>query len=734
MTKILKITLESNALITNGDGEGLIDIDTISDEFGRFYIPAKRLKGVLRESATEILEMQNFNDDEVAKKVDKIFGTAHENGTISVQDALLKDAEFYKALSLDFSKNSVLNLNSIVLNQTSIDKNGVAKNGSLRRKRVAKKGLVFEANFSYDKKDERLIKNSVKNLKRIGLARNRGLGEIRCEILESGAQNISQNGAKNSKILQEISEFSSKIDENSIILKLTSPVALTHKKGDDFNIATLSFIPATTLKGAILAKIKDENLKRDFEKVTLKNGYFYEDGKIYSHAPNSLKKQKYSDNAQIYDDFFYKKQTDIKTCSIGEFATINGTEISVKSPLKESFFHTKRVRQTQNSSVIDDARKNAQGEIFDENAQNGAIFVYEALCKDQIFVAKIVCDENLLKRLKNELCGDGGIFNLKLGRSKSAGYSNTIATIKIAPKKSLKMLAKQFYIVAQSPIILYDENGVFSPNAKTLKDYLENLTHAKLQISLNAKFSRQKFYKLSYKCKVAETFGFAAGSVFKIVCDKEIDTEIFKNGIGELKEFGYGQVEIYENFSDLKISDKTAKKAENSQNSQTFENAKILHDGAQKTVQISGFDYEKISPNQKEKVFEILSEILYKDMVLDKSFENPIGYYKINENSNKDDNDQEDKLTTSEYSRLESIVNRAQNFNEIEFELDTKNNPTAFNQKMADKGVKAKNLEIEIPSSKYPLFDEFVKSNKSFELQKRVLIAKIRYLRHKKEA
>ncbi|MSN96885.1 hypothetical protein F1B92_06860 [Campylobacter sp. FMV-PI01] len=154
MTKLVKIKLLSNALFSNASGDGLIDLDSISDEFGIFYIPSKRIKGALRESATEILEMQNLASDEIERQINTLFGTAKNDGLIELFDAHLENFDFYKKLSLEFGRNSILNLNSLILNQTSLDDNGVAKDGYLRKLRVIKSGLVFEMKIIL--KDENL--------------------------------------------------------------------------------------------------------------------------------------------------------------------------------------------------------------------------------------------------------------------------------------------------------------------------------------------------------------------------------------------------------------------------------------------------------------------------------------------------------------------------------------------------------------------------------------------------
>ena len=60
----LKVKLVSPALTASGEGFGaIIDTDIVFDETGLPYIPAKRIKGCLLDSASEVEEM--FSKSEI---------------------------------------------------------------------------------------------------------------------------------------------------------------------------------------------------------------------------------------------------------------------------------------------------------------------------------------------------------------------------------------------------------------------------------------------------------------------------------------------------------------------------------------------------------------------------------------------------------------------------------------------------------------------------------------------
>ncbi|CZE46254.1 RAMP superfamily CRISPR-associated protein [Campylobacter geochelonis] len=677
MQKQLEITLKSNALISNGDGYGLVDVDSISDEFGRFYIPAKRLKGVLKESATEVLEMQGKLDDEIKNQINKLFGTSKEKGKISIENAIIDESEFLKRLSI-FGKERVKSLKSMVINQTSIDENGVAKSGSLRRMRVIKSGNKFSAKIELEEdledKFKELLNHAIKNLKRLGSSRNRGLGAVECELVP----------IKDSK-----KSLNFNLKNSCIVINLTQPTAITLKKGDDFNTQTYDHLPSTTLKGAILAKlrsIKKDDLADEFEKAIVKNGYLFKDNKIYRPTPNILEKYKYENSNEALDKFSTTngKEPEAKCSKLGGFFYADGKTIELIKPKKESFFHIQRSRISQSS-----------------DKENGAIFTYESLCRDQSFCAEILCESTLLEKVKTAL---GSEFALQIGRSKNAQYSKTQAFINVVNKSKEQNLKSKAYLVCESPLILLDEFGVQSPTLANLKLYIDSLLECDCEIvKSSARFSRQQSYKLSYKCKVKETLGFESASTFLIDFKKKCDISKLEKGLGELVEFGYGQVRVYDEFKDFEFIN--------------------LNDKEKSSI------IEEVFDNQKELLFKLLEEYFYEKMCLN-------GFKEI---AVKDEN-----ITSSEYSRLEKIVSSSSKQKDLKDKLEAKkenntNELTTFNQKIKNKFIQINDWFDKIPEFdsvkdkiSENLYNEFVDS-RGYELQKRFLISLIRYHRNVKK-
>lgn len=212
----IKFKIKTLSPILPGNGQtfgSLIDSDVVFDEIGLPIIPAKRIKGLLRDSAIEVLDM--FKLSNTTNKLDlsetnneynlvnSIFGLPGESrqACLNIDNLYIIDyAVIYKEIEdLLISKyNKFINKNDIIENfteirkQTSIDPTTqTAKKHSLRTIRVVKKGIEFETNFVINYNIEEaipLLVLATKNLKRMGTKRNRGFGEIKCSLELSDKQ------------------------------------------------------------------------------------------------------------------------------------------------------------------------------------------------------------------------------------------------------------------------------------------------------------------------------------------------------------------------------------------------------------------------------------------------------------------------------------------------------------------------------------------------------------------
>ncbi|MDP3149834.1 MAG: RAMP superfamily CRISPR-associated protein [Ignavibacteria bacterium] len=209
--KTLKVTLELLSDTLSGSGEGfgaMIDTDVQYDEFGIPFISAKRIKGCLKNSLHDLLEMPAVSDNkfqgqsEAERKesrkeiIEKVFGKAGavNSTSFAIGDFLLEDHEAIKtwfAYLIEkypgiFSSEKILSAFTNTRKQTKIGNDEVAEPHSLRTSRVVNRGIKLETDICFEEEDkevEGLLALSCANLRRIGTKRNRGLGDVRCELI-----------------------------------------------------------------------------------------------------------------------------------------------------------------------------------------------------------------------------------------------------------------------------------------------------------------------------------------------------------------------------------------------------------------------------------------------------------------------------------------------------------------------------------------------------------------------
>lgn len=194
----IEIELLSPLQLSSGREDIIHDSDAVHDSYGVPYFPGKRLKGLLYESALELVEMgAKFNK----RDIDILFGNIGET-RIRIDNFYLQsrteaeDAEKIRS-SWSYLENKypeIFNTENVwqsyteVRHQTKIDEaTGTAEDKSLRNMRVVQKGLYFigdiyllaGANRIND--DESIVKQALLNLRFAGSKRNRGFGRIKCQ-------------------------------------------------------------------------------------------------------------------------------------------------------------------------------------------------------------------------------------------------------------------------------------------------------------------------------------------------------------------------------------------------------------------------------------------------------------------------------------------------------------------------------------------------------------------------
>lgn len=190
-TMLVEIELLSEAVFGNGESTtSFVDMEILKDNNNIPYFKGKTFKGKLREEAEKISEYLLGNRE----TVEELFG--REDGEYSklkfsdckIDKDILNNIE-YGINKGEFSKNDVEKAFTDIRTFTSIDENGVTKQGSLRQCRVVKKGIKLYCTITYDKLtnyERGLIACSISALRNIGTMESRGKGEVICRIIKEG--------------------------------------------------------------------------------------------------------------------------------------------------------------------------------------------------------------------------------------------------------------------------------------------------------------------------------------------------------------------------------------------------------------------------------------------------------------------------------------------------------------------------------------------------------------------
>ena len=261
-TGVIIVQLKSDLCAASGDGfSSGIDIDICFGNNGLPLIPARRLKGCLREGAT-LLYPDGGNERD--GRIDHLFGVAggSEGGSLHIGDATIRELggkPVEQRLGPD-GRVGADTLRRLVGEraQTSMNDDGTAKKNSLRFVRIVhrtdpwaadgRQSLTFVADVSFDAKDRTLLADACKATRNIGLMRNRGFGAVRMELGLARAQG-KRKAANAARLPRGTKRFSYRV-------RLDTPLMLPQRKGSE----GLEYVPGTSVLGFFAGRMRGSKL------------------------------------------------------------------------------------------------------------------------------------------------------------------------------------------------------------------------------------------------------------------------------------------------------------------------------------------------------------------------------------------------------------------------------------------------------------------------------------------
>lgn len=553
--KKLRIELLSDLCTSVGETyNSLVDMDSAYDDYGFPYIPAKRIKGCIREAALELLEFGAF-DEKVYKK---LFGENGENASnftlsnayLENYEEMLSDVKSEKNKSLVHPQN-VLGLYTYMRTQTALDmETGAADRTSLRTMRVVKRGLIFEAglHFSEDIKaeEERKFWKAVGMVKHMGLHRTRGLGFVKLTEEKKEKNAVPSISVPDERQIQE------KVNEKDRVklsykVTLKSPMLCKSAEGNQGK--TQDYIEGAKVLGMIAGAMGKETFqemmreqKKSKEKeLIISNAYIVHKGKRCTPLRASLQKKKdlgFDENHQmeVYDMLSGCNPDEQLTPIHDPYATEKG---SIKRVETEIHYHHRRPKD---KSI---GRATGRGD--------SAFYQLDSIRAGQSFEGFMLAAREHAVKICEAL---GKLTNVRMGYARNTEYGDVKIKVEAvdfdgydadpAPK-----LINRFILTLNAPIILYNENGMLSADINVLKEYLEKELETELEIEnpfLN--YETIGGFNVTWKRRKPIFTSLGKGSTCVIYARDGIREEKLHDlFIGERISEGYGEIQIVPVFS-----------------------------------------------------------------------------------------------------------------------------------------------------------------------------------------
>lgn len=572
----LIITLKSDLCAGSGYAyAGIIDSDVCYDGYGLPYIPAKRIKGVLREAAELIGMSKECSTLFGERGLEGVKGVYLGNAYMAEGEILQKELAEIKEKLPDhpFHAQNVLEQFTTVKSQTRIGADGTAVDNSLRFTRTVNhyapwsegEGKEEEMQFVaevhyYEEADSNCIKNlltkAAKALRNMGLNRNRGLGSVTCSFQPSSSQNDREN-----KIAQEESVLDEKTD---YILEYTVENTAPLMLSSDNDSVSEKYISGQSVlgyfAGAYLRTGKDGD-SLEFQDLFLKNQVIFsnlypvKEDMICYPAPSYINKMKKTEelvNVSKKSDMIQEKSKGgnqpkkLKGKFVGKD---NSGKYQVHEVSSEIVFHHAK----------SGGKSREQGK---KDAAEGQLYTFQVISPGQKFRGEIRGKGAYIALLKELLEND----SIRFGKSKSAQYGSCRLLgghVEKAFQKEERQKASMTFKKGTRILAVLQSDGIFLDEKygyTVRRDEVRRQIREALGIQENPVWTENEDGERPYlEIEVKELTGYygkwnlkrqaipvvAAGSTFEYILEEALT--VTKTTVGERIGEGYGQLTVQEN-------------------------------------------------------------------------------------------------------------------------------------------------------------------------------------------
>lgn len=521
----LEVEIFSDTLFASAGGGAAVDSVTAHYKNGLPYIPSKTIKGLLKESLIEVIEImgEDWDKEAIKDSVNQLFGkegVGNEGSLKFSNGEILGKKAFDKEIKEnELAQSEVLAYFTYIRHQTAINQEGVAKEGSLRTSQVLKPELKFEVFISgIDDVNKELLEIACLNLRRAGTNRNRGFGKILC-TLEVDAQSESENPLKGNKFK----------------IKLITPALLPINGSDSNTVSSEKNISGRKILGMLAARYikenniseghKDETFKKLFlsGQVKFSDGFVIEENNVCFPIGQHWVTNKEKDKVEI--DFREDKPSE-NWKQVGGYYSLNGNQKANVSTILD--FHNSRNKVNQKD------QKGIHTRIKGSNQGDG-IYYYESLREGQEFAFKIDGQDEDLEILRSLMSKS---YKLRLGKSTSTALGKvTITNYDATFISKAKEDNNDNILTFVSPVILRNNNGEYDPGFEQLKIALrvDDLEIKNVRI----RTTKVQVFQGAINMQYPEILAISAGSSVQL--SKEQFSKVKGKSIGEFTHEGYGK-------------------------------------------------------------------------------------------------------------------------------------------------------------------------------------------------
>ncbi len=527
----IKIELLSDLCTTSGDTHNsMVDSDVTYDSYGLPYIPAKRLKGCIREAALEMADMGFITQ----KQYQRLFGAqgnasagfSVSNALICDYDKVVEDLRMLQVYEMASPQN-VLDQYTYTRTQTAVDlETGVAQTNSLRTIRVVRRGLRLEAACDVNcEEDKEVLKKAVSLVKHIGVARTRGLGLVNMEL--SDEKTDFRNHVQIEK--SDLGEY------NKIGYRVHLNSAVICKAPSGNQAVTQDYIAGSKILGLIAGAMGEQAYKKMMDAHDVKVSNAYIEGIAGRSIPGRISLQKRKDQSGDSDGKLWLKDMICEPDVEGIQMTPAGISyIDAKRNICEVETEISYHHQRPEDKSIGRATGKEDGSSFYQLA---------AICKDQTFCGYLYADRESAEQIIDAV---SALKKVRMGYGRTSEFGDvefTLDAVEVLQKDS--NMVKDLVITFLADTILYNESGMPVTQIETLKNYLEDILGVS-DLAITKPYMQYTMvggFNVTWGKRKPVFPAIGKGSVVCVHSEQGMDAGLLKDQfIGERVAEGYGEV------------------------------------------------------------------------------------------------------------------------------------------------------------------------------------------------